>query len=73
MFLIPDVYQQLSSAAIGSIDLVHLIVSVIDATQLQELICEILQGHLVMFKKDTYATVISKCTNYFILSVSELR
>ena len=29
--------------------------------QLQELICQILQGHLVMFRKDSFLSILSEC------------
>ncbi|OPL33146.1 integrator 3 complex subunit, partial [Mytilus galloprovincialis] len=39
--------------------LLHMIVSAIDGAQLQELICQILQGHLIMFRKDSFLSVLN--------------
>ncbi|KAI0237347.1 Integrator complex subunit 3 [Lamellibrachia satsuma] len=58
-FLIPDIYTQFPSIAIGNSELLHLIVSSIDATQLQDLVCEILRGHLEMFRKDSFLSVLN--------------
>lgn len=33
--------------------------------QLQELICQILQGHLVMFRKDSFLSILSECFNHW--------
>ncbi|XP_064619103.1 integrator complex subunit 3-like [Lineus longissimus] len=58
-YLLPDVYTQFPNIAIGNTDLLYLIVSSIDGTQLQDLICQILQGHLVMFRKDSFLAVLN--------------
>merc|ERR550532_1104093 len=58
-YLIPDVYTQFQNISLGNSDLLNLIVSCIDGAQLQALICEILQGHLIMFKKTTFTNVLS--------------
>lgn len=58
-YLLPDVYTHFPNIAVGNIELLHLIVSSIDGTQLQDLICQILQGHLVMFRKDSFLSVLN--------------
>ncbi|XP_005091080.1 integrator complex subunit 3 isoform X2 [Aplysia californica] len=59
-FLIPDVYTHFPSIASGDATILNLIVSSIDGTQLQDLICQILQGHLMMFKnKETFLSVLN--------------
>lgn len=37
----------------------------ISGQQLQELICQILQGHLVMFRKDSFLSILSECFNHW--------
>lgn len=60
VFLVPDIYSQFPQIAVGNVDLIHLIVSCIDGNQLQDLICEILQGHLVMFgSKESFLSVLN--------------
>ena len=34
--------------------------------QLQDLVCQILQGHLVMFRKDTFLSILSKLPNLVV-------
>jgi len=59
-FLIPDIYTHFPSIAVGNATILNLIVSSIDGTQLQDLICQILQGHLLMFKnKETFLSVLN--------------
>lgn len=59
-FLMPDIYTHFPNVCIGNAELLHLIVSSIDGTQLQELICQILQGNLVMFNvKESFLSVLN--------------
>ncbi|XP_074650376.1 integrator complex subunit 3-like [Tubulanus polymorphus] len=58
-FLIPDIYTQFPNIAIGNTDLLHLIVGSIAGPQLQDIICQILQGHLIMFRKDSFLAVLN--------------
>jgi len=60
IYLITDVYAHLAGATITNPELMLLICSTIDGTQLLELMCKILQGHLIMFKKDSILAVLSK-------------
>ncbi|XP_041361023.1 integrator complex subunit 3-like [Gigantopelta aegis] len=64
-FLIPDIYTHFPGIAIGNAKLIEMIVSCIDGTQLQELICQILQGHLTMFKnKETFLSVLNESLDW---------
>ena len=71
-YLITYVYSQFSSAAIGNIELLQLVVSSIDGAQLLELVCKIHQGQLVMFSKDSFLSVLDAslhwetCEQYFL-------
>ncbi|XP_070541758.1 integrator complex subunit 3-like isoform X2 [Ptychodera flava] len=51
-YIITPVYNQFPDATLSNTDLLHIIASCIDASQLQDLICEIMQGNLVMFKEE---------------------
>ncbi|XP_077989052.1 integrator complex subunit 3-like [Glandiceps talaboti] len=51
-YVVTPVYNQFSDATLSNTDLLHIIASCIDASQLQDLICEIMQGNLVMFKEE---------------------
>ncbi|XP_052276619.1 integrator complex subunit 3-like isoform X2 [Dreissena polymorpha] len=58
-FLLPDIYSQFTSVCVGNTELLHMVVSTIDGSQLQELICQILQGNLVMFRKESFLKVLN--------------
>lgn len=57
-YLIPDIYTQFPNIAIGNPELLNLIVACIDSSQLQELVCLVLQG-MVMFRKDSFLSVMN--------------
>ncbi|PSN45263.1 Integrator complex subunit 3 [Blattella germanica] len=58
-WLVPEVYIQFQSVAVGHAQLLHLVVSTVDASQLQDLVCHILQGRLVMFRSDSFRALLS--------------
>ncbi|XP_060581601.1 integrator complex subunit 3-like, partial [Ruditapes philippinarum] len=58
-FLMPDIYTHFPNTCMGSAELLQLIVSSIDGSQLQDLICQILQGNLVMFRKESFLSVLN--------------
>ncbi|WAR00983.1 INT3-like protein [Mya arenaria] len=47
------------NVCVGNAELLQLVVSSIDGSQLQELICQILQGNLVMFRKESFLKVLN--------------
>lgn len=59
VWLIPDVYREFKDSAQNHIRLLHVIVSTIDAGQLQRLVCLTLQGNLMMFKTDDFTTMLT--------------
>ncbi|OXU25656.1 hypothetical protein TSAR_002834 [Trichomalopsis sarcophagae] len=63
-YLLPDVYIEFPNVALGNVQLLHLVVSTIDSLQLQDLICQILQGHLKMLKKDSLFSLLSASLNW---------
>ncbi|XP_059154214.1 integrator complex subunit 3-like isoform X2 [Physella acuta] len=59
-YLIPDIYTHFPNIAVGNATILNLIVSSIDGSQLQDLICQILQGHLLMFKsRETFLSILN--------------
>lgn len=58
-FILTDVYTNFTPATVTNARLMLLICSTIDGTQLLDLMCQILQGHLVMFRKDSIVSVLS--------------
>ncbi|KAM7285582.1 integrator complex subunit 3 [Ixodes scapularis] len=58
-YLVPEIYTQFPNVAIGNADILNLIVSCIDALQLQDLVCHILQGNMVMFRKDSFISILN--------------
>jgi len=60
VYLITDVYTNFLTATVPNPELMLLVCSTIDSTQLLALMCQVLQGHLLMFKKDSVLAVLSK-------------
>ncbi|RWS03044.1 integrator complex subunit 3-like protein [Dinothrombium tinctorium] len=58
-YLLPDIYSCFHSTVVNNAELLNLIVSCIDSTQLQDLICYILQGDMIMFKKDSFLSLLN--------------
>ena len=47
-WLAPAIYNEFPNIAIGHANLLHLVVSSVDARQLQELVCRVVQGDLLL-------------------------
>lgn len=58
LYIVPDVYRDFKEQTMNNVNILHVVVSIIDAKQLQDLICNILQGKLVMFNKDSIPTLL---------------
>lgn len=58
-YLVPSIYIQFPTIAIGNAELLNLIVSCIDSAQLQDLVCHILQGNVIMFRKDSFLSILN--------------
>lgn len=52
MWIVPDLYRDFKQQTVNNAQILRVIVSTIDSAQLQNLICKIVQGRLVMFKSD---------------------
>lgn len=63
-YLVPDVYMGFQNVTLGNIQLLHLVVSTVDACQLQELVCQIMQGHLKMLKKESFTSLLTASLNW---------
>ncbi|XP_034952755.1 integrator complex subunit 3 [Chelonus insularis] len=58
-YLVPDIFMCFQNIAIGNSQLLHLVVSTIDSYQLQELVCQIMQGQLKMLEKDSITSLLT--------------
>lgn len=58
VWLIPDVYREYKDEVQNHIRLLHVIVSTLDAGQLQRLVCLTLQGNLMMFKSEDFTSML---------------
>jgi integrator complex subunit 3 len=58
-YILPDVYRDFEGTVISNSQFMHLTVSCIDASQLQDLICYVLQGDMRMLKKETIVSIIN--------------
>uniref|UniRef100_UPI00358E850B integrator complex subunit 3 isoform X1 n=2 Tax=Myxine glutinosa TaxID=7769 RepID=UPI00358E850B len=58
-YLLPSVYTKFDDVALGNSELLNMIVAAIDSFQLQELVCQIMLGNVVMFRKDTVLNVLT--------------
>lgn len=63
-YLVPDVYMGFQNVALGNAQLLHLVVSTVDSCQLQELVCQIMQGHLKMLKKESFTSLLTASLNW---------
>uniref|UniRef100_A0A3P8WPK8 Integrator complex subunit 3 n=1 Tax=Cynoglossus semilaevis TaxID=244447 RepID=A0A3P8WPK8_CYNSE len=69
-YLTPSIYSEFPDETLRSGELLNMIVAVIDSTQLQELMCHVMMGNLVMFRKDSVLNILSK--NLFSYSTWQL-
>lgn len=63
-WLIPSIYNQFSKITVGNEDFLHLVVSTTDGSQIQELVCLILQGKLSMFRSDAVSSLATSSLNW---------
>lgn len=63
-YLVPDIYMGFQNVALGNVQMLHLVVSTVDACQLQELVCQIMQGHLKMLKKESFTSLLTASLNW---------
>ncbi|XP_033224600.1 integrator complex subunit 3 isoform X2 [Belonocnema kinseyi] len=63
-YLVPDVYRGFQNVTLGNVHLLHLVVSTVDSFQLQELVCQIMQGHLKMLKKENFSALLTASLNW---------
>ena len=57
--LIPDVYSNFAKTAVGNVNLLYLVASCVDGRQIQQLVHHILTKDLLLFKKDSFATIVT--------------
>lgn len=58
-YLLPDIYMGFQNIALGNVQLLHLVVSTVDSAQLQDLVCQIMQGHLKMLKAESILSLLT--------------
>ena len=59
-WLLPHLYQAFPKHTTGNPDLVHLVLQRLDANQLHDLVCLVLQGALTMFDNSSFANILGK-------------
>lgn len=57
-WLVPEIYRQFSSIAVGHSALLRMLIESVDAKQMQSLICLVLQGKLLIFEKESFLKVL---------------
>ncbi|CAG0880141.1 unnamed protein product [Darwinula stevensoni] len=57
-WLIPDLYKHFASCCVKNAELLRLMASSVDASQLNSLICSVIRGDVVMFRKDSFVPVL---------------
>lgn len=57
--MVPEVYALFPSDTIGNAAILHLVVEVLDAIQLKVLIEFIIEGRLVMFRTDSFRSLLT--------------
>lgn len=58
VWIVPDLYKDFKQQTVNNAQILRLIVSVIDAKQLQELVFMIVQGNLLMFKTENFLQLL---------------
>lgn len=64
LWLIPDVYREFDSYMVNNSDILRIVVGRIDGKNLRDLVFDITQGKLVMFKKDDVIDVVRDSLEY---------
>lgn len=64
IWLITDVYREFKSVVVNNSDIIRIILSSIDAKNLRDLIYNVIQGKLIMFKIDSLIDCIRKSLDY---------
>ncbi|KAF7259120.1 hypothetical protein EG68_02845 [Paragonimus skrjabini miyazakii] len=65
-YLLPDVYTVFAAELTNDVGFLHLVVSTIDPGMCNTVICEIVRGHLNMFRSSDITPVLSECV-YFVV------
>ena len=56
--LIPEIFTNFPKHSVGNTDLLYLLVSCVDGVQVQKLTCHVVSKDFVLFKKDSFQTVL---------------
>lgn len=60
MWIVPDLYRDFKPQTLNNAQILRVIISAIDARQLQTLVGKVLQGHLVMIKADSMLPLLKQ-------------
>ncbi|KAF2364795.1 Integrator complex subunit 3 [Trinorchestia longiramus] len=63
-WLLPHLYHSFSKHTTGNAELVHLVLQRLDAAQLHDLVCLVLQGTLTMFDNSSFANILDKSLSW---------
>lgn len=58
IWLVPDLYKDFKQQTVNNAQILRVIVSTLDSSQLQGLVCRIMQGRLSMFKSDSLQNLL---------------
>ena len=64
LWLIPDVYREFDSHMLNNCDVIKIVVGCIDAKNLSDLVFDITQGKLIMFKNERVIDVVRESLEY---------
>jgi integrator complex subunit 3 len=64
LWLISDIYREFEQHAVNNSEILKIVVGCIDAKNLHDLICDITQGKLIMFKNDGVLDVVRESLEY---------
>ena len=59
VFLIPEIFSNFPKHSVGNVDLLYLVVSCVNGNQIQTLVCNIVSKDFIMFKKDSFQTIMN--------------
>ena len=62
--LIPDIYTIFPKTAVGNVNLLYLVVSCVDGGQIHKLTCHILSKELLLFKKDSFSSIVTSSLSW---------
>ncbi len=59
VYLVPEIFTNFPKHSVGNTDLLYLVVSCVDGSQVQTLVCHVVSRDFILFKKDSFGAVVS--------------